>query len=57
MSDPLSHCLNRLNLQDDTKVKQRAQQLQGQMASLPKKLFDKGPNLNIVVCIQLAYER
>lgn len=57
MATPIVHCLERLNLEDDTKVKQRAEQFQGQLSGLPAKLFDKGPNCKVVVCIQLAYER
>lgn len=57
MSDPITHCLARLNLEDDIKVKQRTQEFHGQLSSVPAKFFDSGPNLKVVVCIQLAYER
>ncbi|KAK4516329.1 uncharacterized protein ATC70_011299 [Mucor velutinosus] len=56
MSNPISHCLARLNLEDDIKVKQRTEEFHGQLSSVPAKFFDSGPNLKIVVCIQLAYE-
>lgn len=57
MANPITHCLERLNLADNVKVKQRAEQFQGQLSRTPNKIFDKGPNLKSVVCIQLAYER
>jgi hypothetical protein len=57
MANPIAHCLERLNLEDESKVKQRAEQFQGQLSNLPSKLFAKGPNLKSVICIQLAYER
>ncbi|KAG2230694.1 hypothetical protein INT48_006911 [Thamnidium elegans] len=56
MANPITHCLERLNLADNVKVKQRAEQFQGQLSGIPSKIFDKGPNLKSVVCIQLAYE-
>lgn len=57
MANPIVHCLDRLNLGDNVKIKQRAEQFQGQLSSVPNKIFDKGPNLKAVICIQLAYER
>ncbi|KAL9554654.1 hypothetical protein MBANPS3_002705 [Mucor bainieri] len=56
MSNPIAFCLSRLNLGDDIKVKQRTEEFHGQLSSVPAKFFDSGPNLKIVVCIQLAYE-
>lgn len=56
MANPITHCLERLNLGDDVKVRQRAEEFQGQLSSMPNKMFDKGPNLKAVICIQLAYE-
>ncbi|CAO0791288.1 unnamed protein product [Mucor circinelloides] len=56
MSNPITHCLERLNLEDDVKVRQRTEQFHGQLSSVPAKFFDKGPYLKVVICIQLAYE-
>ncbi|KAI9482862.1 MAG: hypothetical protein EXX96DRAFT_555878 [Benjaminiella poitrasii] len=57
MSNPIQHCLERLHLVDDTKLRQRAEQFQGQFSKLPPKLFNKGgPNCQPVICIHLAYE-
>ncbi|KAI8088069.1 uncharacterized protein B0P05DRAFT_464975 [Gilbertella persicaria] len=56
MSNLITHCLERLNLEDADKVKARAEQFYGQLSSLPVKLFDKGPNLKAAISIQLAYE-
>ncbi|KAI8644702.1 hypothetical protein BD408DRAFT_412767 [Parasitella parasitica] len=56
MANPIAHCLERLNLQDDKRIKQKAVEFQGQLSSVPAKLFEKGPNCKVVVCIQLAYE-
>ena len=57
MTTPIAHCLDRLNLGDNVKVRQRAEQYQGQLSDVPNKIFDKGPNLKTVICIQLANER
>jgi hypothetical protein len=57
MTDPISHCLERLYLQDDPKIKSRAEQFNGKLSKLPAKMFDKGPNCKNVICIQLAHER
>ncbi|KAI7896602.1 uncharacterized protein EV154DRAFT_411116 [Mucor mucedo] len=56
MANPITHCLDRLNLGDNTKVKQRAEEFLGQLSNIPNKIFDKGPYLKAVICIQLAYE-
>ncbi|KAI8972782.1 hypothetical protein BDB01DRAFT_809296 [Pilobolus umbonatus] len=56
MSDPITHCLSRLHLDDVDKVQQRAHQFLGQMSKIAPKTFDKGPNCKPVICIQLAYE-
>ncbi|CEP13962.1 hypothetical protein [Parasitella parasitica] len=56
MANPIAHCLERLNLQDDKRLKQKAVEFQGQLSNVPAKIFDKGPNCKVVVCIQLAYE-
>ncbi|KAI7903855.1 uncharacterized protein BX663DRAFT_432488 [Cokeromyces recurvatus] len=57
MSNPIQLCLERLHLGDDDKIKQRAEQFQGQLSNLPIKLFSKGgPNCKSVISIQLAYE-
>lgn len=55
--DPLSHCLQRLNLEDDQPLHERAIAMERQCSKVPKKLFEAGPNLQYVVAIQLAYER
>lgn len=57
MANPITHCLDRLNLADNVKVKQRAEEFQGKLTNTPNKIFEKGPNLKPVICIQLAYER
>lgn len=57
MSNPITFCLARLNLEDNIKVKQRTEEFHGQLSSVPAKFFDSGPNLKVVICIQLAYER
>ncbi|KAI8888634.1 hypothetical protein K501DRAFT_302765 [Backusella circina FSU 941] len=56
MADPLGHCLERLYLLDDPKIKPRAEQFNGKLSKLPAKVFDRGPNCKIVICIQLAHE-
>ncbi|KAF1797654.1 hypothetical protein FB192DRAFT_1290309 [Mucor lusitanicus] len=56
MSNPITFCLARLNLEDNIKVKQRTEEFHGQLSSVPAKFFDSGPNLKVVICIQLAYE-
>jgi hypothetical protein len=55
--NPITHCLDRLHLGDNSKLKRKAEEFQGQLSSIPNKIFDKGPNLKPVISIQLAYER
>lgn len=55
--NPITHCLDRLHLGDDYKLKRKAEEFQGQMSSIPNKIFDKGPILKPVISIHLAYER
>ncbi|CAO3617541.1 unnamed protein product [Cunninghamella blakesleeana] len=57
MAKPLDHCLERLHLNDDIKLRERAEFYQGECINkVPQKIFDKGPNCQLVVSIQLAYE-
>ncbi|KAI8092558.1 uncharacterized protein BX664DRAFT_327586 [Halteromyces radiatus] len=57
MSNPLDHCLERLHLTDNTKLRERAGYYQGQCSSkVPTRTFSKGPNSQHVISIQLAYE-
>ncbi|KAI9303027.1 hypothetical protein BJ944DRAFT_166155 [Cunninghamella echinulata] len=57
MSKPLDHCLERLHLKEDTKLRERAEYYLGEcMNKVPSKIFDKGPNCQLVISIQLAYE-
>ncbi|CDH60458.1 hypothetical protein RO3G_08538 [Lichtheimia corymbifera JMRC:FSU:9682] len=54
--NPLVHCLDRLNLGDDSSLRARAESVYGQCAKVPTKIFDMGPNCRPVVAIQLACE-
>ncbi|KAI8391366.1 uncharacterized protein BYT42DRAFT_489167 [Radiomyces spectabilis] len=56
MSDALLHCLERLHLDDDTQLKERALRFQQQCSRLPPKVFDAGPNCKPVISIHLAFE-
>ncbi|KAI8063744.1 hypothetical protein BC940DRAFT_306763 [Gongronella butleri] len=57
MASPLDHCLDRLHLKDNTRLREKAVHFQAQcQATIPASVFRKGPNSLHVVSIQLAHE-
>lgn len=55
--DPIEHSLDRLNLGDNQKLKERAQFFYHQCSKVPPKMFLKGINSKPTISIHLACER
>lgn len=55
--DPVLHCLDRLNLGEHSKLRERSQYFYNQCSKVPPKVLSKGINSRPVVSIQLACER
>jgi hypothetical protein len=55
--DPIEQSLNRLNLGDNQKLKERAQYYYSQCSKVPPRVFSKGMNARPIISIHLACER
>jgi hypothetical protein len=55
--DPVLHCLDRLNLGEHAKLRERSQYFYNQCSKVPPKVLSKGINSQPVISIQLACER
>ncbi|KAI8331354.1 hypothetical protein BC941DRAFT_360518 [Chlamydoabsidia padenii] len=56
MLNPLDHCLERLHLNDNNQLLERAKYYQGQCSAKVPSITFKGPNSHHVASIHLAYE-
>ncbi|KAI9288867.1 hypothetical protein BC943DRAFT_315460 [Umbelopsis sp. AD052] len=54
--DPIEQSLNRLNLGDNQKLKERAQYYYSQCSKVPPRVFSKGMNARPIISIHLACE-